>query len=81
MTTIRDCRAVSAEPRVRLADLSRARYPLGPAMSGAIRRTRGEVPIAARLHHGRWRMPLVAPYREERCPAIRIHDRLRASCY
>ncbi len=79
MTTIRDRWTVSAAPRSRLADLSRAVDPLDPAMSGAIRRTLGEVPVAD-PQHGRPHMPLVAPHREERCIAIRIHDRLSTSC-
>jgi len=80
MTTIRDRWTVSAAPRGRLADLSHAVYPFGPVMSGAIRRTLDEFPVAADPYHGRRRMPLVAPHREERCLAIRIHDRLSISC-
>ena len=69
MTTISGGRAPGAEPRDLPVRLSRGAHPIGLVAPGVTRRSRPELPVAAGLHPSRRSSRLVAPHREERCPA------------
>jgi len=76
MTTIRGGSALGVEPRDIPVRLSPGAYPTGLVPPGVTRRSRRELPVAAGLHPSRRPSRLVAPHREERCPAQPISARM-----
>ena len=68
MTTIRGGSALGVEPSGLPVRLSCGASPIGLGASGATRRSRPELPVAAGRHRGRRPSRPVAPHREERCP-------------
>ncbi len=73
MTTIRGGNALGVEPGDLPVHLSRGAHPFGLAASDVTRRALHELPAAVALHPGRRPSRPVAPYREERCPAMPTH--------